>query len=113
MALTSPTVRVKAHVQTAAEKQAVYDYVTARDKTCRAPLILGNAQLNWMCRGRDERHHAGNKMGSKRITSRRTVVLLCAWHHANWAPTHSRVILEWLAAVEDAKESVPPESALD
>ena len=111
-ALTGPTVCQPRHVQTAAERQAVYAYVTERDKTCRAPIIQGMTDYNGVeaffmaldCSGRLERHHAGNTIGSKRITSRRTVVLVCAFHHRTWAPTHSRMILEWLARIEDAKE---------
>ena len=115
-ALTGPTVRQPRHVQTAAERQAVYDYVTARDKTCRAPTIVAwnigrgaNPPADFIvvrfeCSDKLERHHAGNTIGSKRITSRRTVVLVCAFHHRTWAPTHSRMILEWLARIEDAKE---------
>jgi hypothetical protein len=111
-ALASPTVRVKPKAQSAAERQAVYAYVTERDKTCRAPIIAasptGNGALAFLmrldCLGRSERHHAGNKIGTKRITDARHVVLLCKFHHRTWAPTHSRLILEWLADLEDRLE---------
>ena len=102
-ALTGPTVRQPRHVQTAADRRKVYADVTARDVTCRAPIIDPYVDAVF-CEGRLERHHAGNTIGSKRITSRRTVVLVCAFHHRTWAPTHSRMILEWLARIEDAKE---------
>ena len=116
-ALAEPTVKVRAHKQSAAERQAVYDDVTARDKRCRAWAIVGPLGERGdidigNCGDRlgrrpysTERHHAGNTIGSKRITDARHVVLLCEWHHAHWAPTHSRLILEWLARIEDAREA--------
>jgi hypothetical protein len=108
-------VRATERKQTAAEAQAVYDYVTKRDVTCRAPAIYwapGVENTNptrdgaWEieCFGKLERHHAGNKIGTRRITSPRTVVLLCEFHHRTWAPTHSKIILEYLNRVEDARE---------
>jgi hypothetical protein len=111
-ALTAPTVRVKEHVQTRAEMAAVYRDIETRDGSCRMPIIQGTADNNGAaaflyalgCDGRTERHHAGNTIGSKRITDARHVVLLCQFHHRTWAPTHSRLILERLAAVEDARE---------
>ena len=105
-ALTGPTVRAKRpRRQTRAEAQAVYDYVTARDKTCRAPIIAadpdGNGALAFLmtldCSGRMERHHAFTGVGAKRITDARHVVLLCNFHHRTWAPRHTGRILEWLA----------------
>jgi hypothetical protein len=51
------------------------------------------------CSGPDERHHAGNTIGSKRITDMRHVVLLCKFHHRIWAPSNSVRILEWLASL--------------
>lgn len=92
----------------------MYDYVTARDVTCRAPAIYWapgidntNPQENgaWEieCYGPLERHHAGNTIGSAKKTDARHVVLLCAYHHANWAPTHSRLILNYLNRIEDAR----------
>jgi hypothetical protein len=98
-ALTEPTVRQPRKRQSAAEDQAVYDYVTARDVTCRAKYIDPN-KADEGCDRKLERHHAGNTIGSKRITDARHVVLLCKWHHDTWAPSHSRLILEWLARVE-------------
>lgn len=98
-ALCPAPVRQPRHVQSAEDRQAVYDYVTARDVTCRAPAIA-NMPLFLAtfraCSDGLERHHAGNTIGSKRITDERHVVLLCKFHHANWAPSHSRLILEWL-----------------
>ena len=116
-ALTEPTVKVRVHKQSAAEARAVYDYVTARDVTCRAPAIVAwNIRqeadtpadlivVRFECSDKLERHHAGNTIGSKRITDARHVVLLCAFHHRTWAPTHSRLILAWLADIEDAREA--------
>jgi hypothetical protein len=109
-ALTQPTVKAPKVKQSAADRQRVYDFVTARDKTCRAHAIdqpytpfefltLGH------CSGKLERHHAFTGTGSKRITDARHVVLLCEWHHRTWAPSHPRRILDWLAAVEDAREA--------
>jgi hypothetical protein len=110
-------VRAPRRKQTAAERAAVYRYVEARDVSCRAWDIacmlapggdfIGNCgdQLGHQPPGPPERHHAGNTIGSKRITDARHVVLLCEWHHRTWAPTHSRLILEWLARVEDAREA--------
>ena len=43
-------------------------------------------------------------LGSKRITDARHVCLLCEFHHRTWAPSHSRLILAWLADREDALE---------
>ena len=40
-ALTGPTIRQRKPRQTPAERQAVYAYVTERDKTCRAWAIVG------------------------------------------------------------------------
>jgi hypothetical protein len=100
-------VRVKVAKPTAAERQAVYDYVTARDVTCRMPFIEDNPWHAFDCSdGRLERHHAGIGIGSNRneLTDSRHVVLLCNYHHRTWAPSHSRMILEWLARIEDAKE---------
>jgi hypothetical protein len=94
-ALTEPTVRVPKHVQTRAEAQAVYDQVTEQDKTCRAPAV--DPRCYGSCGGKFERHHAGNTIGSARITDRQHVILLCSRHHDKWAPTHSRAILKWLA----------------
>jgi hypothetical protein len=114
-ALTPSPVRAKTPKQSAADRQAVYDFVTTRDKTCRAPVIEGAAAGNngalafrmaLDCSRKLERHHAGNTIGSKRITSRRTVVLLCEFHHRTWAPTHSRLILEWLNRVENERADV-------
>jgi hypothetical protein len=94
--------------QSAAEDQRVYAEVTARDVTCRAPIIQGRADNNngalafrmaLDCSGKLERHHAFTGVGSRRITDARHVVLLCEWHHRNWAPSHARLILEWLAAL--------------
>lgn len=113
-ALTAPTVRVPAKRQTAAERQAVYDDVTARDMSCRAWVIDPEHAYLFDCREPNdgthdvkwwplERHHAGNKIGSRRITDARHVVLLCSFHHRTWAPMHSRLILEWLARIEDAR----------
>jgi len=99
-ALPAP-VRRTPHIQTAAERQAVYRYVTARDVTCRAPAIDHEMSFTEsLCEGRLERHHAGNTIGSKRITDARHLVCLCRFHHATWAPSHSRLILEYLARVE-------------
>jgi hypothetical protein len=114
-ALTPAPVRAKAKRQTPAEKQAVYDAVTARDKTCRAPAIYWAAGIEnirpvengaWEieCFGKLERHHAFTGTGHKRITDMRHVVLLCEFHHRNWAPTHARLILDWLARIEYARE---------
>jgi hypothetical protein len=103
--LTAPTVKVPRKRPSAADDAACYRYVTTRDKTCRAPTI--DPAMTFaasLCEGHNERHHAGNTIGSKRITDARHVCLLCAYHHRTWAPTHSRMILEWLARVEDARE---------
>ena len=100
-ALTAPTVKVKEHVQTRAEAQAVYDYVTERDKTCRAPAI--DPRCYGSCGGKLERHHAGNTIGSARITDARHVVLLCSRHHDKWAPSRSRKILDYLARIEGSE----------
>jgi hypothetical protein len=108
-ALTEPTVKVRAHKQSAAEDQRVYWYVTERDERaaperhgCRAPDIDPAAGP---CSGPIDRHHAGIKLGGKRVTRPNRVVCLCDGHHAHWAPTHSRLILAWLADIEDARES--------
>jgi hypothetical protein len=101
--------------QTRAEDAAVYAHVTARDVTCRAPRIdFHNSEPRahvYECGPLSpsghiplERHHAGNKIGGKRITDARHVVLLCEFHHRTWAPTRSRLILKWLADLEDARE---------
>ena len=109
-----PPVRQPQPKQTAAEDQRVYDAVTARDVTCRAPVIdpreldldciRFNSRIGRWQNSPLERHHTGNTIGSKRITDARHVVLLCEWHHRTWAPTHSRLILAYLARVEDAHE---------
>ena len=57
------------------------------------------------CRGPLERHHAGNTIGSKRIADARHVVLLCQGHHCAWAPSRSRLILSYLAHIEDKREA--------
>jgi hypothetical protein len=101
-ALTAPTVKVKRPRQTPAEARAVYAFVTARDKTCRALHIMVMAAdplVPWEigdCEGRNERHHAFTGTGAARITDRQHVVLLCAFHHRTWAPTHVGIILDWL-----------------
>ena len=111
-ALTGPTIRQRKPRQTPAERQAVYAYVTARDKTCRAWAIVGllgeRGDIDiGNCGDRlgrqpvsTERHHAGNKIGTPRITDARHVILLCEWHHRTWAPSRSRLILEYLAGIE-------------
>ena len=110
-ALTGPTIRQRKPRQTPAERQAVYAYVTERDKTCRRPVIYWSVGIEntqpwengaWEieCFGKLERHHAGNKIGTARITDARHVILLCEYHHRTWAPTHSRLILEHLAGIE-------------
>jgi hypothetical protein len=115
MSLTAPTVKVKPHRQTQAEREACYDYVTARDGTCRVweialfGLLSGEIIGNCGGRlgepgGRTERHHAFTGIGHKRITDARHVVLLCEFHHRTWAPTHTRLILDWLARIEDERE---------
>lgn len=110
-ALTPAPVRVKTPKQSAADRAAVYAYVTARDKTCRAwriDALLPPNDRGWAaCSGPLQRHHAGVGIGSNRneLTDARHVVLLCKWHHDTWAPSHSRLILEWLARVEDERES--------
>lgn len=90
-------VRQKPHQQTPAEEKAVYAYVNARDQGCRARDIDPGAGP---CSGLVERHHAGIKVGTKRVTSRDRVVKLCRGHHENWAPSHNRMIVEWLAKLE-------------
>ncbi len=102
--------------QSAAERQAVYDFVTTRDVYCRAAHIMATlAPLSelagglisrhiGLCHGRTERHHAFTGVGAKRITDARHVVLLCAWHHRTWAPSHTGLILDWLAALPDMAE---------
>jgi hypothetical protein len=93
------------HKQTASERALIYQYVTARDVSCRALIMEPSLSFTEsLCSGKLERHHAGNTIGSKRITDALHCVLLCRYHHATWAPSHSRLILEWLADVEDARE---------
>ena len=103
MGLTQPTVRAKRPRQSAADRQSVYDFVTARDVTCRRPVIdphwPGVYGLTPECFGPLERHHAGNKLGMARRTDALHVVLLCESCHMYWAPSHSRMILDWLAAL--------------
>ena len=101
-----PTVRQPQPKQTKAQRDAVYAYVTARDVTCRVWSIDAEPWQLADCEGRLERHHAGVGIGSNRndLTDARHVVLLCKFHHDTWAPSHSRLILEWLARVEDARE---------
>jgi hypothetical protein len=117
--MISAPVRAPRRVQSAAERQAVYWDVTDRDEAaaparrgCRALDIDPGAgpcgkgfQLGYI-----ERHHAGVKTGANRnkITDARHLLCLCRHHHGTWAPTHSRLILEWLARVEDAREKVDP-----
>jgi hypothetical protein len=108
----SGTKRQKPKRQTAAERQAVYDYVTARDGGCQAPNVEGerwgpmhvSATELICCEGRLERHHAGNTIGSARKTDARHVILLCKYHHDTWAPSHSREILAYLARIEGGTE---------
>lgn len=92
--------RVKRPRQTRAEAAEVYDYVTARDLAaapdrhgCRA-LDIDSAAGE--CSGPIQRHHAGIKTGTKRVTSPTRVACLCDGHHDRWAPTHNRAILDWL-----------------
>ena len=103
-ALTGPTIRQRKPRQTPAERQAVYAYVTERDKTCRRPIIdpywPGVQGLSPDCFGKLERHHAGNTIGTARKTDARHVILLCRSCHAYWAPSRSRLILEYLAGIE-------------
>ena len=111
-AVLPPPVRVPERKQSAGERQRMYDLVTARDMICRAAHITVMQEdplVSWdigECSGRLERHHAGVGIGSNRneLTDARHVVLLCEFHHRTWAPSHSRLILEWLARVEDARE---------
>lgn len=95
-------VRVKTKRQTAAEARKVYKEVTARDVTCRAPVI--DAEMRRVeqhlpprppldaCDGRIEREHVmpgGGAMGRRRITRLDTVLLLCRHHHHDgWATSH-------------------------
>lgn len=103
-ALTAPVVRVPRRKQSAAERQRVYAYVTARDVSCRALIMEPSLSFTEsLCSGKLERHHAGNTIGSKRITDALHCVLLCRYHHATWAPSHSRLILDYLARIEGAK----------
>ena len=103
-ALTAPVVRQPRHVQSAAERQQVYWEVTDRDEAaapsrhgCRALDIDPDAGP---CDGPIQRHHAGIKIGTRRVTARDRVVCLCDGHHQYWAPTHNRAILEWLADLD-------------
>lgn len=105
MSLTAPTVRVRAPKQSAADRAAVYAYVTFRERWDCAAWKIDPEQSFFQCHGRRERHHAGNTIGSKRITDARHVVLLCEFHHRTWAPSHSRLILEFLDRVETERES--------
>jgi hypothetical protein len=108
--LAAPTVRVRRKKQTPEEAAEVYRYVTARDVFCRAPLIEEGLsgeefiEMRLKCDHKTERHHAGNTIGSKRITDARHVCLLCQFHHATWAPSHSRLILEYLDRIETQRE---------
>ena len=115
-ALTPSPVKAPRAKQSAAEARAVYADVTARDVTCRAPAIYWapgientnpseNGAWEIECFGPLERHHAFTGTGHKRITDARHVVLLCEWHHRTWAPTHTRLILDYLARVEDEREA--------
>jgi hypothetical protein len=91
-------VRLARPRETRDQKQAVYDLVTARDGSCRAPAIAACYGLPVdACAGREERHHAGVKMGTRRVTTRHRVVLLCRHHHQElWADANDRWIVEWL-----------------
>ena len=101
MSLTAPTVKVRPHRQTPAEAQAVYWAVTERDERaaperhgCRALDIDPEAGP---CSGPIDRHHAGNKIGTPRVTARDRVVCLCRRHHeGGWADSHNRPIMDWL-----------------
>ena len=89
------TSRVKPKAQTRAEAQSVYDDVTARDVTCRAPFIDPDCDS---CSGRSERHHAGLKMGMARVTARNRVCILCSHHNGGaWARIHDRAVMAWLS----------------
>jgi hypothetical protein len=104
-AVVPTPVRVKARAQTPAEAQAVYDLVTARDKTCRAPIIeatyCGKHRLT-PCSGRDEREHVryAAAMGGRRITIPEGVLLLCHQHHqGGWASAHKPMERAYLAGL--------------
>ena len=107
-------VRAKRRRQTRAEAQAVYDYVTERDKTCRAPVINPDSSP---CSGREERHHAGISLGMRRVTRPDRIILLCHAHHqGGWASANARLIVDWLArregpfspSTEDEQGDQPP-----
>lgn len=102
-ALAAPTVRVRRVKQSAAEDQRVYWAVTDRDERA-APSRHGCRALDidpkaGSCSGPIQRHHAGIKVGTRRVTTEDRVCCLCDGHHDHWAPTHNRPILDWLASL--------------
>jgi hypothetical protein len=100
-------VKAKRHVQTPAERRAIYAEVTARDLAaapqrngCRALDIdpdAGPCSGKVGLESKTERHHAGITIGSKRVTRPDRLVCLCDGHHDRWAPSHNRLIMGWLA----------------
>ena len=101
-ALTAPVVRVKAHRQTAAEQQAVYDYVTARD---RGICLAARLDPSHVCEGPIQRHHSGLSIGMAKITDARHVTLLCRGANCGaWARVWDRAVMAHLADVEDLRE---------
>jgi hypothetical protein len=104
MVTVGPTHKVPRRIPTCDQRLAVYSYVTKRDKTCRAQTI--DPWLSSSCQGDTERHHAGIKFGSNRnrLTDARHCVLICEFHHLTWAPSHSRLILDYLNRVENARD---------
>lgn len=100
-ALTAPVVRVPRPKQSAADRQAVYDYVTDREGH---GCLAAELDRSHVCEGPLQRHHAGLSIGMAKITDARHCTLLCRGANCGaWARVHDREVMAWLAAVEDAR----------
>ena len=72
--LTAPTVKVPRKRPSAADDAACYRYVEKRDGGI---CLASRLDTFHVCEGPIQRHHAGLKMGMRKITDPRHVTLLC------------------------------------
>ena len=87
----------------AADDAACYRYVEKRDGGI---CLASRLDTFHVCEGPIQRHHAGLKMGMRKITDRRHVTLLCRGANVGaWARVHDREVMRWLADIEDALEA--------
>ena len=87
----STPLRSRGHSVTAEERQ-VYLAVELRDGGCMAPRLDPAVDA---CDGRLTRQHVKDGPGGPRITSYRTVLMLC-WHHHldGWATSKDALALQ-------------------